>query len=63
MKRNSHHRASQHWLLFALLLLVPTLALALESDKDQPIQIEADSVDIDEGKNTSTYKGNVELTQ
>lgn len=63
MKRNSPHRKSQHWLILALLLAVPALAPAIESDKDQPIQIEADSVDIDDGKNTSTYKGNVELVQ
>jgi len=63
MKHNNPHRGSLHWLFLALLLAAPTLATALESDKDQPIQIEADSVDIDDGKGTSTYKGNVELTQ
>lgn len=38
-------------------------ALALPSDKDQPIAIEADSLDVDEAKGISTYKGNVKLTQ
>ncbi len=38
-------------------------ASALTSDKDQPINIVADSVDIDEGRGTSTYTGNVEINQ
>jgi lipopolysaccharide export system protein LptA len=38
-------------------------ALALSSDKDQPIDIEADSVDIDEAKGQSVYVGNVKVTQ
>ena len=38
-------------------------ATALPNDKDQPVEIEADSVDIDEGKGTSIYQGSVELTQ
>lgn len=38
-------------------------ALALSTDKDQPIDIEADSVDIDEGRGTSVYRGNVTLNQ
>ena len=51
--------------LFITLLLIslPYAAAALESDVDKPIEVEADSVEIDEGKNTSTYKGNVVLTQ
>ena len=36
---------------------------ALSSDKDQPIDIEADSVDIDESKGRSVYLGNVQVTQ
>ncbi|PLY16523.1 MAG: lipopolysaccharide transport periplasmic protein LptA [Sedimenticola sp.] len=49
--------------LFAALLLLNTTAFALESDKDQPIGIEADSVEIDDGTGQSIYKGNVILTQ
>jgi lipopolysaccharide export system protein LptA len=37
--------------------------MALSSDKDQPIDIVADSVDIDEAHGTSTYTGNVEINQ
>lgn len=43
--------------------LWPLAAAALESDRQQPVYIEADSVDIDEGSGVSVYKGNVVLTQ
>ncbi len=36
---------------------------ALSSDKQQPINVEADSVEIDHKKGVSVYKGNVTLTQ
>ena len=57
------YRTPHRWLVLTLLLVMPCLAFALESDKDQPIYIEADSVDIDDRRGTSTYRGNVELTQ
>jgi lipopolysaccharide export system protein LptA len=37
--------------------------LALESDRTQPIQVEADSAEIDDGKGVSTYQGNVVIRQ
>jgi lipopolysaccharide export system protein LptA len=49
--------------LLSSLLLLPHLALALSSDKDQPIQLEADSVEIDEATGVSIYQGNVIVTQ
>jgi len=49
--------------LAAALLLACAGAAALESDRDQPIELAADSVDIDEGKGLSTYKGDVDLRQ
>jgi lipopolysaccharide export system protein LptA len=36
---------------------------ALSSDQDQPIQIEADGVEIDDGRGVSVYTGNVEIQQ
>jgi lipopolysaccharide export system protein LptA len=45
------------------LLLLPHLAFALNTDKNQPIQLEADSVDIDEATGVSIYQGNVIVTQ
>lgn len=51
-------------LLVALALcLTPALSPALESDRQQPIELAADSVDIDEGKGISVYKGDVDLRQ
>jgi lipopolysaccharide export system protein LptA len=36
---------------------------ALSSDKDQPIELEADGVELDEGRGVSVYRGNVVLNQ
>lgn len=56
---NLHHKIS---LLCALFLLSgPTFAL--KSDKDQPIDISADSLQINDEKNVSIYKGKVKLSQ
>lgn len=38
-------------------------ALAEAADRDKPIDLEADSVKVDDAKQTSTYSGNVILTQ
>lgn len=49
---------------FALLLAIQApVALALETDRDQPIELAADSVDIDEARGTSVYRGDVDLRQ
>lgn len=53
----------QGLVLIVLLGLVHTGALALSTDKDQPILIEADSVDIDDRQGISVYRGNVEVRQ
>jgi lipopolysaccharide export system protein LptA len=45
------------------MLLLPTLAMAEAADKDKPIELEADTVLVDDAKKTSTYAGNVILTQ
>jgi lipopolysaccharide export system protein LptA len=50
-------------LLLSLAMLLPSIALALTSDREQPIQIEADSMEIDEGKGTSIYLGRVSYVQ
>ena len=47
-----------------LVLCVWTVSgFALATDKDQPVEIEADSVDINESKGTSIYQGDVEINQ
>lgn len=51
-------------LLLPLLLgLTGGVALAEKADRDKPIDIEADSLTSNEAKKTSTYTGNVILTQ
>lgn len=49
--------------LLGLLGLFSYPAFALTTDAEQPIHIEADKLDIDEGKHTSRYTGNVEMNQ
>ena len=53
------------YLLAATLACLMTIApaQALESDRDQPAVIDADSVDIDFGSGKRTYNGNVKLVQ
>ena len=45
------------------LLFVPVIAIALPADRQQPIKISSDSVDIDNRKGVSVYHGNVAMTQ
>ena len=47
--------------LLALLPLAP--AYALSTDKDQPIHVEANSVEIDDRKGISIYQGDVDVKQ
>lgn len=47
--------------LIALLLAGP--ALGLDSDREQPITIEADRLDVDDAKGVSVYRGDVRYTQ
>ncbi len=44
-------------------LLFITSAWALSTDKDQPIEIEADNADLDDEKGVTIYRGNVVTTQ
>lgn len=46
-----------------LSLTLSTLTHAERADKDKPIELEADSVIVDDAKKISTYMGNVILTQ
>ena len=50
--------------LALLLALLPALPLAArDSDSDQPIEVEADSLELREQENISIYEGNVTLKQ
>lgn len=49
--------------LFLLLTIAPLNCLALSTDKDQPVEIFADSADIDQSTGITTYLGSVKITQ
>jgi lipopolysaccharide export system protein LptA len=46
-----------------MLWMVPAFSAALESDREQPIRIQADAAFVDETNGSSVYKGNVIITQ
>ena len=46
-----------------LCLCLPGTGVAMTGDKEQPITIEADRVDIDDKKGVSVYQGKVRVTQ
>lgn len=46
-----------------LLILSADVTHAEKADRDKPIDLEADTVTVDDAKKTSTYTGNVILTQ
>lgn len=50
-------------ILFATSLVASLCAYAEKSDRDQPIELEADTVTVNDAKKISTYSGNVILTQ
>lgn len=50
-------------LLFITMLLTPLCALAASGDRQQPVNLRADRIDIDQKKGTSLYRGQVLLTQ
>ena len=50
-------------LISALLMLPMNTALALKSDRNQPIKIEADQVEINDKTEISHYRGNVLMVQ
>lgn len=52
-----------NWLLAICLFSLNINALALSGDAANPIDIAADSVEIDQGQNISTYSGQVEASQ
>ncbi len=51
------------WLWLCSCLFLPGIGAAMTSDKEQPITIEADRVDIDDKKGVSVYQGKVRVTQ
>ena len=53
----------KHLFLLLPLLLFPLTSHALSSDKGKPMTIEADSVEIDDKKGLTVYRGNVDVRQ
>lgn len=56
------HQHQNKWLI-GLFALLPSLAIALPSDRDQPINIEADHAQLDDKTGITQYKGRAILTQ
>lgn len=48
---------------FSLFIILPSLAYALPSDREQPINIEADHAQLDDKAGITQYKGDAILTQ
>lgn len=61
--RRGGHLAVAGAALALTLVLAPGPAVALKDDDKQPMLIEADHVELDESKSTSTYTGNVQVDQ
>lgn len=57
------NRAKAGIVYLILLLCLAQPGFALESDKEQPLQLEADSLSIDEASGVVLYEGSVEVTQ
>ncbi len=60
---NNLFRSSLLSLGFYISLCTPLDALAEAADRDKPIELEADTVTVNDAKKTSTYTGTVILTQ
>ena len=61
--RSSISQALTAFFILFLFFILSGNLMALSSDRDQPITLEADTADIDDLKGISIYTGNVILTQ
>lgn len=52
-----------HACVLGIFMWLPLQAWAEAADRDKPIELEADTVTVNDAKKTSTYSGNVILTQ
>ena len=57
------HRKAGYVVSFMVLMLAAFSAHAEKADRDKPIELEADTVTVNDAKKTSIYTGNVILTQ
>lgn len=56
-------RQTRRLIIALTLFMIAPNTLALESDRQQPITIQADSAELDEGLGRAIYSGNVQLEQ
>jgi len=63
MKSTNRSRSIGALLCLGLLALLAGPVQALQADKDQPIMVEADSAEINDGTGVSTYQGQVVIRQ
>ncbi len=66
MKNQSRRDARRQWpriALLAICVLAATAGRAERSDRDKPVNLEADQVTVDDNKQTATFIGKVVLTQ
>jgi len=57
------HRIFRAGIGALVVLLLPAAALALPEDADQPIEIEAETAELDQNAGQVVYRGSVEVTQ
>lgn len=58
-----HPQRNKLMLAALLLFFAPTTCLAERADRDKPVHLEADQVQMDDALHISTFTGNVQLTQ
>ena len=61
--RSASHVRHWHGLLICFMALASPVTWALDSDRQQPLEINADSAELNEGEGFSVYSGNVVITQ
>ena len=56
-------KISKHFFTLLLFIFFTTISIAEKADREKPIEIESDTMTVDDTKNISTYQGDVILTQ
>jgi lipopolysaccharide export system protein LptA len=54
---------NRYFFLLLISLFISTASFALSTDKDQPVEVEADSFTLDDAKGITTYAGDVIIVQ
>ena len=60
---NLNRKHLARFLLTCMLCVINAVVFALSTDKDQPIEVEADYAELDDEKGVTIYQGNVIVTQ